>query len=535
MIEKEKLQDICKELRGLESELQREDYKDMEQLRKVCTEVEQKLQDCRPTMMFYGIYNTGKSTLLNALFGEELAGVSDKPETSKIARYEFRGNIIYDTPGLNAPKEHEKVTMEHYKVCDIILFVLDTNGGFEDKTVYDRIKDIITESKKPFMVVLNDKAGLGLDSEKIQHVRQKIQENISRIIPNNNIIINVVSVNAKSALKAKLENKNKLLESSNITELERKILELFAEKGIVSVLNTCCVTLSNLINDCKGALKQSDSSLQSMQNMIDSLERQHDDARIRCKGIIENTMYPLDTELINPILLGQQELAEQCYNHKIQKVQERLESEFSEILQDSKRIMGKFMTDIAHISGISMSLDRVDIEDSQVMDMILAQLKTAGAEQIAQMAKPAIELGLQGIKQLFPELMKGIGPVTIGKMAGRAIPIIGTLIQAVIGFLEILNAEKAHEKRVEKERANAMEARQRATQIREQAVSKLFDITEHILKDSFEKALQSMQQSMETAQNKNAQQEQLRGKLENMRQYVNDIQVKLTLQTPNQA
>ncbi|MBD5167113.1 MAG: hypothetical protein HDT12_04975, partial [Helicobacter sp.] len=129
MVEKEKLQNVCKELRGLESELLREDYKDIEQLRKACTDVDQKLQDCRPTMMLYGIYNTGKSTLLNAIFGEELAGVSDKPETSKIARYDFKGNIIYDTPGLNAPIEHEKVTMEHYKTCDMILFVFDTISG----------------------------------------------------------------------------------------------------------------------------------------------------------------------------------------------------------------------------------------------------------------------------------------------------------------------------------------------------------------------------------------------------------------------
>ena len=533
MVEKEKLQNVCKELRGLESELQREDHKDIEQLRKACTEVEQKLQDCRPTMMLYGIYNTGKSTLLNAIFGEELAGVSDKPETSKIARYDFKGNIIYDTPGLNAPIEHEKVTMEHYKTCDMILFVFDTISGFEDQYVYDRIKEIV-ENKKPLIIVLNDKAGIGLESKEIQQVRQKIQINLAKKFINGYSPL-LISVNAKSALKGEIENKQNLLKNSNIDALKHAMLEIFNNTQAGVVLKTCCDMLSNFINDCKGALKQSDSSLQSMQNMIDSLKKQHDDARIRCKQIIENTMYPLDTELINPILSGQQTLIEQCCNHRIQKIQERLEEEFSEIMRDSKRIVGKFATEIATIAGISIPSNRIDIEDSQTMDVLLAQLKAGGAEQIAQMAKPAIEFGLQGAKQLFPELMKGIGPVTMGKMASKAVPVIDVLIQVATGLWEIWNAEKAHEKRVEQERAHTMEARQHAIRIREQTVSEIFNETERVLKDCFETKLQSLQESIDMGQSKNAQQKQLRDKLENMLQCINDIQTKLTLQTPNQA
>ena len=138
MVGKEKLQNVCKELRGLESELQKEGYKDMEQLHKVCAEVEQKLEDCRPTMMLYGVYNAGKSTLVNALLGKREAKVDNIPTTDSIDCYEFWGQIIYDTPGLNAPIEHERVTENHYKKCDIILFVLDTSSGFEEKYINDK-------------------------------------------------------------------------------------------------------------------------------------------------------------------------------------------------------------------------------------------------------------------------------------------------------------------------------------------------------------------------------------------------------------
>ena len=90
-------------------------------------------------------------------------------------------------------------------------------------------------------------------------------------------------IDAETAFNARIKNDKELLDYSNFPELEHKILELFDKKGTVGIFNTCCVALSNLINDFKGALKQSDSSLQSMQNMIDSLKRQHDDARIRCR------------------------------------------------------------------------------------------------------------------------------------------------------------------------------------------------------------------------------------------------------------
>ena len=80
-----------------------------------------------------------------------------------------------------------------------------------------------------------------------------------------------------------------------------------------------------------------------------------------------------------------------------------------------------------------------------------------------------------------------------------------------------------------------MEARQHAIRIREQTVSEIFNETERVLKDCFETKLQNLQESIDMGQSKNAQQKQLRDKLENMLKRINDIQTKLTLQTPNQA
>ena len=98
--------------------------------------IEDKLNNFKPTLMIYGIYNAGKSTLLNAIFGErEKAKTSDIPETSIIQAYEYKGYTIYDTPGINAPREHEEVTEEHLKKCELVLFVIGNIFSFEDRYI----------------------------------------------------------------------------------------------------------------------------------------------------------------------------------------------------------------------------------------------------------------------------------------------------------------------------------------------------------------------------------------------------------------
>jgi len=87
-----------------------------DELKKFQKHIETKLENFEPTLMVYGTYNAGKSTLLNALFGiEEMAKTGDSPETAEVYEYKYHGYTIYDTPGINAPIEHEEVTNEHLK------------------------------------------------------------------------------------------------------------------------------------------------------------------------------------------------------------------------------------------------------------------------------------------------------------------------------------------------------------------------------------------------------------------------------------
>ena len=65
-----------------------------------------KLKDIKPQIMVYGIYNAGKSSIINELIKDDRAGVADRPMTDRVDYYEWNGYMLADTPGVGAPIEH---------------------------------------------------------------------------------------------------------------------------------------------------------------------------------------------------------------------------------------------------------------------------------------------------------------------------------------------------------------------------------------------------------------------------------------------
>lgn len=82
-----------------------------------------------------GLPNVGKSTLLNALAGQKIAIVSDKPQTTRnriIAIYNDSGHqiIFTDTPGIHRPHNRlgefmVKTALDAINDVDIVIFMVD--------------------------------------------------------------------------------------------------------------------------------------------------------------------------------------------------------------------------------------------------------------------------------------------------------------------------------------------------------------------------------------------------------------------------
>ena len=204
--------------------------------------VELRLDDGKPIAMVYGIYNSGKSTLLNALCGRELARVANRPETDRVTPYVWEGTEILDTPGIDAPHEHERISREALDRTDVILFIMDSSSTFEESAVYDEIIKIL-ERSKPLMIVVNNKDALSRSDEEYIRICDKIQENLAaaaarRGLPPDRASPPIRIADARTGLKGRLEDKPKLVYSSGLADLEADLKRMLGAAGFYDVVNT---------------------------------------------------------------------------------------------------------------------------------------------------------------------------------------------------------------------------------------------------------------------------------------------------------
>ena len=138
-----------------------------------------KMKNQKINLMVTGATGVGKSSTINALFGEEVAkvGTSVDPETMEIEKYELDNLVIWDTPGLGDGKEvdnrHSKRIIDKlYEkdengdlLIDLVLVILD--GSSRDLgTSYELINSVIIpnlgENKKNRILVAINQADVAM-------------------------------------------------------------------------------------------------------------------------------------------------------------------------------------------------------------------------------------------------------------------------------------------------------------------------------------------------------------------------------------
>jgi len=107
--------------------------------------------------------NVGKSTLLNALLGQKLAIVSDKPQTTRISILGIKttdtGQIVFvDNPGIHKPLHTLNRRMMNFvysslQTADLLVLIVDATEpfGHGDEFVIETLKGL----RKPIMLLIN--------------------------------------------------------------------------------------------------------------------------------------------------------------------------------------------------------------------------------------------------------------------------------------------------------------------------------------------------------------------------------------------
>ncbi len=139
-----------------------------------------------------GRTNVGKSSIINALVGEKVAAIANKPQTTRnairaIVNRENLQIIFIDTPGIHKPKSKLGNTMVETAFgtigdVDVILFVVDATAdeiGRGDRIILDKIKE-----SNPKAILIINKIDL-VDREKLAKIIDlyKNEYNFEAIIP----------------------------------------------------------------------------------------------------------------------------------------------------------------------------------------------------------------------------------------------------------------------------------------------------------------------------------------------------------------
>ncbi len=237
------------------------------------------LRDVREPLLFVvvGEVKAGKSSLLNALFGQEFARVDVLPATDRVYIFKYgeteksieispqlveryqpiaflRDFNVVDTPGTNTMvAEHQEITEGFIPRADLVLFVFSIVNPWS-QSAWDLLNFVGKKWLKNIVFVLQQ-ADLR-DGEQIATILQHLQETA---IAKLGFSPPIFAVSARKALLAKTTaNSEELWKESEFGALEDQINRTVTDSGnrmmkLQSTASTAAVVLNEVAAEIKGS------------------------------------------------------------------------------------------------------------------------------------------------------------------------------------------------------------------------------------------------------------------------------------------
>lgn len=392
----------------------------------------EKIENTKPQIMFFGLYNAGKSSLLNELLRDDVAKVADVPTTDHVDYYNWRGYTIADTPGVGAPIEHEEVTNEAIRKADVVLFVMTNAGSFEKKENYVRMKDIVDAGKK-IIIVINDKSNFLPQEcyEEMMQVQQKIYDNMMALGINNvKERFTILFVNAKLAHKGRTANKPLLWEKSQIAELESYIFSEMKNSDDFAVIRHAIYEINQdveaIVESIREQLSQVDTNPEYMaiQKVLNGLHNAKIQVRKNMSDFISSQTNKLGVTLPDAIWAVKEDQAkidqtvQQAQQNLSEKVKAHLEDQLQTVVDDLSMDWTNFVVEMQKLEAQRIRVDEPQVEAAQSTEIpeentdFIKESMGAWAESKMD-AETARTIASEGT-QLLEGMMKGAG-FKIGK------------------------------------------------------------------------------------------------------------------------
>lgn len=425
-----------------------------------------------PTLMFYGVYNAGKSTLLNAIIGKEVASMADVPETHQVTPYLWNGYRLYDTPGINGPEKDFVLSRSELVKHNIILFLVDDSDSFDSKIVSEEIVQII-ESGKPLILVMNNKQTIdGESDENGVAKRGKLYQNISKVAQEQGISrvedkFSFIMIDADTALTARLQNKKLLLESSALEELEDLILHtLKSQEGfnfLMSPLMMMEQQASKIQDYLSNQLKSQDEA--ELNKLINNLRNRRVDLLNLLKTKVNSKLEVTKTLVLQKLMNGD-------------KVEADLEEANADIKQmllvELEQAMEFVQVDITSFATkFNINSKYQQKNDVSQVDVV-SSLSTSTMEQIPNVTTEVIQTVMQN-QIIAKGAEKILAKMILPKIISTPIPIVNVLLIAktIFDVISIIDKQKREKEQINAQVAAANAQQEEALYKRQQAIQQL--------------------------------------------------------------
>lgn len=504
------------------------EYPDMQKaFQDVETLFEDKNGSAELSVMVYGIYNAGKSTLINALVGSEVAPTGDVPLTANVNAYQWNNFSIIDTPGVDAPLEHEQITKSQMMLADAVIFVVNPSGAAEEEKTLGKLIDLIHERKKVFLV-FNEKNPLSQeDFIRLKNdTRAGLQalataQGLSEVLAD----IPILRVNAARALKGKLAIQQGLVEHSGILELESSLDSFFSAISPEDVNSRLAHSLEVFLSLFVKQLTNADSN--ELVSHYKELCRKLIANQSLCRDNINQEIARNRKHITVKSKSAMHQYPEGCLTVLEQVFEESGKAVVAVMDDELQYLMSQFNDDVETMSAILNAqhegpsindVPHISTSESEAPNNqggIDKEVLGNAASSVVKMAKPEhIVGGLKLVKDWAPSLMKGIGPKTMEKWAGQVIgkwiPYAGTAV-TVISSIYDLFSEDSSDKQIREHEEKALQERER---FEKQVADTAEDLGEQferamnqILRQELEPILQQMLAKVESAQTSANEQE----------------------------
>ena len=267
-----RFKDAASSLKAKEKYITKEELDSIEVLKKA-------IKESNILVTCMGLYNHGKSTLLNTLikdFEHKTFKTADVRETAQNKKVVYEDITFVDTPGLNAKDYDNKRVMDAVKESDINLLVHNVSTGEFTKVEVDFLQNIKKHWKNPkefiertlFVLSRTDTAS----EEDVESTKKRVQQQIQEIF---GASATIVGVSAKSYTKGMLEDKKLLVKKSNVDTLQNILMDLKnAYKSLIVTTKKERLEriYDNLINNLNSKVQTNKLEISQSQRELQRLE-----------------------------------------------------------------------------------------------------------------------------------------------------------------------------------------------------------------------------------------------------------------------